>query len=371
MSGIKYQWLDLLRGVSALLVCANHLRAAIFIDHSALDKSSLPVNLFYFLTGLGSQSVIVFFVLSGFFVGGSVIKHWPTFNYADYLLARLVRLWTALVPAILFTLFLDHITNQIDPEIFSGLDFSIINSGPDDHYSISLTTLLQNLFFLQTVSAPVFGSNSPLWSLSNEFWYYNCFPLLFFLFKCKTNNFKRITSITAISLLGFTMPDKAPGLAVWLIGAGVYCFPLSDRMARPWVIAASLTLFLITLTLSKAHFLPDSLEMIAIGFTAGLLIISLRVFPPMPMWLAKPTSWLASISYTLYLIHFPLVILVYAARFRGNQALPDAEHCTIFFALIAGLLLIAHCFWLLFEKHTENIKHHLTEQLHKFTRPHS
>lgn len=369
MSGIKYQWLDLLRGVSALLVCANHLRAAIFVDYSALESSSLLVKLFYFLTGLGSQSVFVFFVLSGFFVGGSVIKRWHVFNYAEYLLARLVRLWIVLVPALIFTFFLDQFTTRIAPEVFSGADFSVINSGPDDHYSVSPATLVKNLFFLQTISAPVFGSNSPLWSLSNEFWYYICFPLFFFLFKRKANALTRLTSMAIIAALGFTMQDKVPGFVVWMIGAGVYCLPMGQRLARPWVMAVTLTFFLITLILSKAHFLPDSLDMIALGFTAGLLIISMREFPPMPMWLAKQAEWLASISYTLYLIHFPLVMLVYVASFRGKQVLPDAEYCAIFLALIAGLLLIAHCFWVLFEKHTDSVKNRLIALLHRFTRP--
>jgi peptidoglycan/LPS O-acetylase OafA/YrhL len=34
-----------------------------------------------------------------------------------------------------------------------------------------------NLFFLQTIAVPSLGSNGPLWSLSNEFWYYIMFPL--------------------------------------------------------------------------------------------------------------------------------------------------------------------------------------------------
>ena len=37
-----------------------------------------------------------------------------------------------------------------------------------------------NLFFLQTIFVPPFGSNAPLWSLSFEFWYYLLFPLCLF-----------------------------------------------------------------------------------------------------------------------------------------------------------------------------------------------
>lgn len=298
-----------------------------------------------------------------------MIKRWNVFSYSDYLLARFVRLWIVLVPALLLTLFLDQYTNRIAPDVFSGVDFSVINSGPKNYYSVSPATFLQNLFFLQTVSAPVFGSNSPLWSLSNEFWYYICFPLFLFLFERKANPLTRLTSIAIIATLGFTMQDKVSGLVVWMIGAGVYCLPRGHHLPQPLLMAVTLSLFLITLAMSKAHLLPGSFDMLALGCSAGLLIISLRALSPMPTWLAKPTEWLASISYTLYLIHFPLVILVYVTSFRGKQVEPGVEHIAIFFALIASLLLIAYCFWALFEKRTECVKIRLMGILHRRTRP--
>ena len=36
-----------------------------------------------------------------------------------------------------------------------------------------------NLFFLQTILCEPFGSNGPLWSLANEFWYYLLFAVAF------------------------------------------------------------------------------------------------------------------------------------------------------------------------------------------------
>src|ERR1035441_502485 len=42
----------------------------------------------------------------------------------------------------------------------------------------TLPAFFGNLFFLQSVVSPVFGSNGPLWSLSYEFWYYILFPVL-------------------------------------------------------------------------------------------------------------------------------------------------------------------------------------------------
>ena len=63
-------WLDLLRGLSALVVCLGHLRNAILVDGSDLIHPSITLKAFYFITGFGHQAVMVFFVLSGYFVGG-------------------------------------------------------------------------------------------------------------------------------------------------------------------------------------------------------------------------------------------------------------------------------------------------------------
>jgi peptidoglycan/LPS O-acetylase OafA/YrhL len=358
---MKYQWLDLLRGVSALLVCANHLRAAMFVDYSALQDSSLFVKLFYFLTGLGSQSVIVFFVLSGFFVGGSVIKRWQQFNYADYMLARLSRLWIVLVPALLLTLFVDRAIALWAPDLLGGADFATINSGPNGQYSSAFLTFLQNLLFLQTITAPVFGSNGPLWSLCNEFWYYVSFPLLFFVFDRKAGRRTQLFAGLALAFLGATvLQNRMTGFLVWMLGAALYCLPRDHRLMQPRrLLALALPLLGGALVLSKTPQLPGSLSMAALGIASSLLILALRGLPEMSQAIATMTDWLARSSYTLYLVHFPLVIWAYAAWFRGKQVVPGALNYLVFAALLAGLVLVAQVCWMLFEKHTDSAKRRL------------
>ena len=68
--------LDLIRGLAALLVCSGHLRAFLFCGLEEIQLPSVFTKVFYFLTGLGRQAVMVFFVLSGFFVAGSVVDAW-------------------------------------------------------------------------------------------------------------------------------------------------------------------------------------------------------------------------------------------------------------------------------------------------------
>jgi peptidoglycan/LPS O-acetylase OafA/YrhL len=175
----KFFWLDVIRGLSAVAVCAGHLRAMMFVDYAELKAPSLLHKIFYAMTGLGHQAVMVFFVLSGFFVGGSVLRKGPNFEWIDYAIARLSRLWIVLIPALIVTFVIDRFISSIAPDVLAGSYYSIWSSGPfisKDH-STTLLTFLGNVFFLQNILTPVFGTNTPLWSLANEFWYYVIFPL--------------------------------------------------------------------------------------------------------------------------------------------------------------------------------------------------
>lgn len=136
-----------------------------------MQSSGIVNKALYFATGVGRQSVMVFFVISGYLIGGSVLS--GRFSWGNYGAARLSRLWTVLLPCLLLTWIIDRLIGTIDPAVLSGSYTNVWNSGPPSgSFSNSVLTLLGNLLFLQTIAVPVFGSNGPLWSLANEFWYY-------------------------------------------------------------------------------------------------------------------------------------------------------------------------------------------------------
>lgn len=65
-------FLDLSRALAATMVLLVHLRDPLFRGWSALDPSERNplVRLWFFFGGMGFEAVVVFFVLSGFLVGG-------------------------------------------------------------------------------------------------------------------------------------------------------------------------------------------------------------------------------------------------------------------------------------------------------------
>ena len=68
--------LDLARGLAAVMVMLVHVRPHSFVELGALPPSqqSWPVAIFFAATRLGVEAVLVFFVLSGFLVGGRIIR---------------------------------------------------------------------------------------------------------------------------------------------------------------------------------------------------------------------------------------------------------------------------------------------------------
>ena len=107
--------------------------ACVFISRPGESGASgLVANGFYLITGLGHQAVLVFFVLSGYFVGGSVVDGFQRrrFSWTGYGIARLSRLWTVLLPALLLTLVLDTLGTQFSPTAYQGGFGAQFMSGP-------------------------------------------------------------------------------------------------------------------------------------------------------------------------------------------------------------------------------------------------
>ena len=66
--------LDALRGFVALCVLLHHWCGAFFINTLENLHQHPLLRAGYLVCGLGHQAVIVFFVLSGYLVGGSVLR---------------------------------------------------------------------------------------------------------------------------------------------------------------------------------------------------------------------------------------------------------------------------------------------------------
>jgi peptidoglycan/LPS O-acetylase OafA/YrhL len=216
---VGYPILDFLRAASAALVCMGHARALVMLPYRESADQSFLFKCFYFLTGFGHEAVMIFFVISGFLIGRSVYlaKLNNTWNWKSYAIDRLSRLWMVLLPALVLTLILDSIGISKDTfGYYVGSMATQLHLGPQEPVSLSSVTFFSNLFFIQNIASPIFGSNGPLWSLANEFWYYVLFPLLLgVILPGKGKLFSAIAIVPLALFVGWPMIMYG---SIWLFG---------------------------------------------------------------------------------------------------------------------------------------------------------
>jgi peptidoglycan/LPS O-acetylase OafA/YrhL len=358
-------WLDLIRGLSALAVAAGHLRLVMMCNYTDLPEPALHQTAFYVLTGLSSQAVMVFFVLSGFLVGGSALRSGERFQFGDYFLSRIVRLWVVLIPALLWTLFVDSITNSLDPKLATSGYFDRWTSGPaPGTYSLSLMTFLGNLGFVNTIYVPSYGSNGPLWSLACEFWYYILFPLLARtagLIGERPQWWQRGLYAALAGGILYLMPlTMALGFLVWLLGVGVAVLAKRwPQLPSRWSVTLAFIGFILSLVYSKLdHFgyvLPVH-PRYAVGICFALLTLKLVRVQRFPRWLRWSAINLAEISYSFYLVHFPVTVLIGVTVYSTRERHAELRDLLEYAAWFLGLILLSVPFWWIFERQTNRIR---------------
>jgi len=226
--------LDAIRGVSALAVLLHHLRGLFFVDYPFLANKSFFLTVLYAVTGYGHQAVIIFFVLSGYFIGTSVMQsvRAQKWSWRTYLVSRITRLQLVLFPALVLGGLWDRIGMRIPqaaPLYFDALyKFNVASVA----LRSTVPVFLGNFFYLQSIVSPVFGSNGPLWSLSYEFWYYIIFPALILATAAWTANRIRIFYAgLALFLLWFVGAQICFYFLVWIAGSVLGFLP---RVIRGW-----------------------------------------------------------------------------------------------------------------------------------------
>lgn len=358
----RLPWLDFLRGTAALLVVLEHLRAFLFPSYSTGHLNGIFLRGFYGLTGLGHQAVMAFFVLSGFLVGGSVLRSLDAGNWCwrGYLLRRLSRLWSVLLPALVLTLIWDTWGRTLHPSGYSGVFRDLFHSGPVPGAppAGTLPVFLGNLFFLQTILVPCFGTDFPLWSLANEFWYYLMFPLLVRCFFPGSLVSKLCSLVAGILLLWVLPRDFLPGFVIWILGAFTYRLTSSGNppawFRGPMILSLSVILAGIVLIWSRVSASPWVDLVLGVSFLPLTGVLSL--LPNDADWFHRISGAMSEISYTLYLVHFPFLAWIFFTVFQGRQVVPDFPGMALYVGLLLAVLAYASLTWWCFERNTDRIR---------------
>lgn len=356
--------LDLIRGVSAVAVMVSHVRGLLYVDYPFIAHKSLATGIFYALTGYGHTAVILFFVLSGYFIGTSVMQSVNSrqWSWRPYLVSRLTRLQLVLLPALILGALWDHIGMRIPQAASLYYDAVYKFNGPSVALRSTVPVFLGNFFFLQSVVSPVFGSNGPLWSLSYEFWYYLVFPAAFLALAAWVGTRARVAYVVlAAFLLWFIGPRISLYFLIWLAGAAAGYLQRTLKLTPTWAALPWFTglLFFGSLAWCRRHgFSSDVLTDYVVGFCFTLWLYTLLFgkredVSPAYAYGAKK---LAGFSYTLYLTHFPVLLLLRGLLEPQGNWQPDLLHFA--YGLGIAMLMLAYAYGVaeLTEAHTATVR---------------
>ncbi len=299
--------LDGLRGLNAFIVVTWHvycLLAPFITITTVLIVQTFPLS--FFLSG--TQAVVCFFILSGFVLTQTTKN--INFSWKEYYPKRIIRLYIPTAIAFVFAASLILLIPRKFPTLENGTWLTTAN-----YETITWETLFNNLTLFTTTL------NNPTWSIVYEIIFSLTLPLWLIVFKQISF---RVASLTTIALLlaswyGIKISNEP---LTWfpVFGIGIL-MSLHIRKIKEFTtkILQSKYKILYILSLTSASILLFSLPgehgtstrfLTIIGAT--LLTFATLTIPIIQKPLrTKVFQFLGKISFSLYLVHVPIIVTVY------------------------------------------------------------
>ena len=349
--------MNVLRGVASLQVAAAHLRAEIYPGLRGLEEPGLAYMALAFFTGFAHQAVMVFFLISGWLVGGSLLnKIGEPRVVRSYAIDRATRLWTVLVPTLFIMIGIGLVTGAatLEPAGFGA---------PGE---FSAGTFVGNVLGLQTIVVDRFGGNYPLWSLANETWYYIQFPLLLLIFTGR--GLLQRAACAALLALSFASLPFVMNLyfGIWLLGAAFSRIRVDSSVgARLLVLAVSVGVSVYyRINGVNDDILPESFGQDLICTLPVVVLLAAMNKPIGPSAFLQRVGtfgkWLSEFSFTLYVLHVPVIELMQhigRTQFGREELDPtSAADFATYFAMLAILMGTSYLSYLLFERNTYRVR---------------
>jgi peptidoglycan/LPS O-acetylase OafA/YrhL len=304
----RFGFIDGLRGIAALLVVLPHSDALFaFPEANGITRATGAISIY------GARGVQLFFVISGFAISYSLRNVTrESFGLGRFVLRRSVRL---------------------DPPYWCGIFAmwaAMAFQNVWTHRPLwfpSLPQLAAHLFYMQEILG-YRDINPVYWTLCIEFQLYVAFAVLLIVTERLAtgdtlHNKLRPALIIAVFLLSIALaPDPWPGdgRGAWLIPywymflAGVLmCWQQLGRVSRNQVL---LCLGVMIVAFARR---PDSFKLSAI-LAVGIIELGVSA-RKLNVWLCgRVAQLLGRLSYSIYLLHIPVALVVFGIRTRVAPA---------------------------------------------------
>lgn len=330
--------LDFMRGVSALMVLIGH--------GITMLPYPPPIGTRY---AIQSYGVVIFFILSGFLIAHNCMAR-EGYTFGSYLIDRFARIFTAFVPALVLVALLDP------------LFLNMTSSSSPQTFVANLLMLHQTPFGRMIPGLPQwepFGSARQFWTIPIEWWLYVLFGIVFFAKRSIAMERLIMAALfipAALVVIYFTAGESV-GLT-WLVaafaGMALTAMP-SDRLrglagTAAFAFAVALAYrFTILDAASTFDFFEPVWMLLTTGLVVSLLLLAREsnafervLVATKPIW-----TWLAGISYSLYLTHQSL-------HYLWRSFLPTSRWRWILLMWVCSIAF-AWLFTLLFDRHHKQV----------------
>jgi len=293
--------LDASRGLAAVYVVVHHI--AQFREWTGIARIAFK---------FGQEAVIVFFLLSGFVIFANEYNRIES-DLAGYAARRTRRIY----PPLMIALALSTVVFYFNGTLAEHFDLR----------SLGGTLLgLQDIERLKpgVIVAP-YLDNEPLWSLSYEIAFYVLFPAVLTLWNKNKWLTHAIGLVCCASYLGFAQfPNHwllvAAYFQIWWTGAMIADAYLNGHRSIRAIMAPLLWLAAATLAAAGVTILGGDYQLYRypllqfrhFGFALFAVLVFFgpvgNIIGKLSARAARPATLLASISYGIYVFHYPLVV---------------------------------------------------------------
>ncbi len=286
--------LDFLRGIAILAVMGYHFRS-VDPGFSFISVAQYP------FTHFGREGVNLFFTLSGFLVGGLLLKQYGergTIDARRFIIRRIFKIWPAYYALIAF--------------------HAIVHRHPLDSFLVQNLTHLQNYFGT---------SISQTWSLAVEEHFYLFLPavlLVFARWRLGARTMLAVLGVACLSVLAIRSIAVAQGrldaafaytqyridslLAGVMLAVVYWMAPnVYRRFARKtWLLISLVAGLIAWLGFATPHYALDEsigYTIQAVGFVALIVLMLEHASRIRRRWWFRAVAWIGVYSYGIYLWH--------------------------------------------------------------------
>ncbi|QIW21409.1 acyltransferase family protein [Bacillus thuringiensis] len=371
----RYEELDSIRGISSLIVMIGHhlMIFSVFQNYSYEDNKPFVIYLLKetparLIFSSGNESVIIFFVLSGFVLYRSIQKNYD--SYGSFLLKRIARIYIPYIVAIIIAI--------LCQTTMSKYGISNLSEWFNRSWTIesSLSLIAQHILLIGKYNTDAY--NGVIWSLVHEMRISIIFPLVLMVCLRKTLRYSLLSlfsfSICSVVILflfhsSLTLTSYALTLhytVLFLLGALVAKYKnnlivlYSNRTKNEkiaWFLFAVL-LYMYEGLVGEINLLNNFIfRDYVVAISACLFVIlSLSVATLSSLLRNKYLLYLGKISYSLYLYH---IISLFSLVYMLHEIFPLP--IVLMLSLILSFIL-AIISYLFVEKFAFRIGKYITKQ---------